>query len=627
MAGDAKSRVWCYIVLLTLSFELANAQNSFKIPDVTIEVLQPKGFRVSMPGPPEKYQAVFFGLVNRFIDHNSIHNIKGEEFQWTNGRWVYEDTNTQLKVGDFITYYVFVSKNGTNYTTRILHYTVTTLGNRSEGSTTQKPNCVPTITSVRGGTACAGQVIFEDDFSALKDAWQIEQYLPVSWHPEYPFVSYQRLLTNPVVSVSNGYLRITPKIQQQMPGFNNESIYLGNLDLFSGCTSRAEECYRQASGPDILPPVVSGRVTTTGFAFKYGTVHVKAKLPLGDWLYPEILLEPFLKKYGSSNYASGVIKIAAARGNRDLRVGSDEYGNKVLYGGPIMDVQCRMQLLSRKLRDNGLWGDEFHEYSLTWTPQYMSLSVDGEEWARVDATGGLASRFPQNCAHLPRMLLEKGTKIAPFDDYFYITLGVAAGGITEFHDNSFSTGGWPKPWRNSGRKAMLSFWEDLPAWQWTWIEPELLIDYIKVIALCTSRGEECYRKASGADILPPILSGRITSSKFAFTYGKIHIRAKLPQGDWLYPELLLEPFLKKYGSFDYASGVLKIASALGNKELKSGSNIYGNESLFAFHGKLNEEMNGLGAGQWSKDITRAKGDRWTFLDRNAVLKLGDKIYF
>ncbi|CAH0398890.1 unnamed protein product [Chilo suppressalis] len=484
MAGDTKSRVWCYIVLLTLSFELANAQNSFTVPDVTIEILQPKGFRVSIPDASGISLFVFQGHVNRKIDRNAVGSLKGEVLRPTNGRWVYEDTNTQLQVGDVINYYVFVSKNRMGYVKDNLSYTVTTLGNRSGGSTTEKPvNCAPTITSVRGGTACAGQVIFEDDFSALKDAWQIEQYLPVSSHPEYPFVSYQRLLTDPVVSVSNGYLRITPKIQQQMPGFNNESIYLGNLDLFSGCTSRAEECYRQASGPDILPPVVSGRVTTTGFAFKYGTVHIKAKLPLGDWLYPEILLEPFLKKYGSSNYASGVIKIAAARGNRDLRVGSDEYGNKVLYGGPIMDVQCRMQLLSRKLRDNGLWGDEFHEYSLTWTPQYMSLSVDGEEWARVDATGGLASRFPQNCAHLPRMLLEKGTKIAPFDDYFYITLGVAAGGITEFPDNSFSTGGRPKPWRNSGRKAMLSYWEDLAAWQWTWTEPELLIDYIKVIAL------------------------------------------------------------------------------------------------------------------------------------------------
>ncbi|KAL4721047.1 hypothetical protein ACJJTC_015273, partial [Scirpophaga incertulas] len=204
-----------------------------------------------------------------------------------------------------------------------------------------------------------------------------------------------------------------------MPGFNNESIFLGTLDLFSSCTSRAEECYRQASGSDILPPVVSGRVSSANFAFKYGIVYIKAKLPQGDWLYPEILLEPFLKKYGSSNYASGVLKIATARGNRDLRAGLDDYGNKVLYGGPIMDFQCRQQLLGSKiLKDGRMWGDDFHEYSVTWTPQYIALSVDGEEWARADGGGArtLRGQLAPHCAP-PGALLARGTPLAPFDDY------------------------------------------------------------------------------------------------------------------------------------------------------------------------------------------------------------------
>ena len=38
-------------------------------------------------------------------------------------------------------------------------------------------------------------------------------------------------------------------------------------------------------------------------------------------------------------------------------------------------------------------------------------------------------------------------------------------------------------------------------------------------------------------------------------------------------------------------------------------------------------MEGLEAGQWARDITKAKGGRWTFRDRNAELKVGDKIYF
>ncbi|XP_041986489.1 beta-1,3-glucan-binding protein 1-like isoform X2 [Aricia agestis] len=50
-------------------------------------------------------------------------------------------------------------------------------------------------------------------------------------------------------------------------------------------------------------------------------------------------------------------------------------------------------------------------------------------------------------------------------------------------------------------------------------------------------------------------------------------------------------------------------------------------TLFAFHGKLNEEMDGLEGGQWSRDINVPKNGRWTFLDPNAKLQLGDKVYF
>ncbi|EDV96213.1 gram-negative bacteria-binding protein 3 [Drosophila grimshawi] len=50
-------------------------------------------------------------------------------------------------------------------------------------------------------------------------------------------------------------------------------------------------------------------------------------------------------------------------------------------------------------------------------------------------------------------------------------------------------------------------------------------------------------------------------------------------------------------------------------------------TLFAFHGKLNEEMEGLEGGTWSRDIVKAKNGRWTFRDRQATLKPGDIIYY
>ncbi|XP_075160943.1 gram-negative bacteria binding protein 3 [Haematobia irritans] len=50
-------------------------------------------------------------------------------------------------------------------------------------------------------------------------------------------------------------------------------------------------------------------------------------------------------------------------------------------------------------------------------------------------------------------------------------------------------------------------------------------------------------------------------------------------------------------------------------------------TLFAFHGKLNEEMDGLEAGTWARDIVKPKEGRWRFVDRQAKLKLGDTLYY
>ncbi|KAH8319963.1 hypothetical protein KR074_010038 [Drosophila pseudoananassae] len=50
-------------------------------------------------------------------------------------------------------------------------------------------------------------------------------------------------------------------------------------------------------------------------------------------------------------------------------------------------------------------------------------------------------------------------------------------------------------------------------------------------------------------------------------------------------------------------------------------------SLFAFHGKVNEEFDGLEAGRWARDIPKAKQGRWIFQDRETKLNLGETLYF
>ncbi|KAJ2943586.1 hypothetical protein O0L34_g16695 [Tuta absoluta] len=486
----------CFLRVFSLSVYLCSV-SAYEIPDVKIQAFTPKGFRASIPAAPEITLFAFQGNVNKQIQSSAVGRLSGEVTEPSNGRWAVENHDVELKVGDVINYYVFVSVSSAGYFKDNLSFTVTELEDPStwpsEHSITSKPvstppttttssndgACRPSATLLRGGTACSGQTIFEDQFDNLReDVWQIEQYIP-SENPEHPFVSYQRA----AVSISNGNLRIAPALQQNMPGYNNDSIISGTLNLFSGCTGSSNECSVTAFGASILPPVASGRITSKGLAFTYGTVHIRAKLPKGDWLYPELLLEPFRKKYGNK-FASGVVNIARARGNDELYLGIKSAGNDNLYGGLIMDFDCRQYLISEKKLPTSHWGDDFHIYTVNWTPDRVTLLVDGQEWARIEPTsGGLKSRFPPSCKDIPRDLLAVGSKMAPFDDRFYITLGVAAGGITEFQDDLYSQNFKQKPWRNAARKALLHFWEDQDAWYPTWSNAELLVDYVKVVAL------------------------------------------------------------------------------------------------------------------------------------------------
>lgn len=73
--------------------------------------------------------------------------------------------------------------------------------------------------------------------------------------------------------------------------------------------------------------------------------------------------------------------------------------------------------------------------------------------------------------------------MAPFDREFYISLGVAAGGIADFPDGAKTGEGHiVKPWENTSPKAELRFWSSKDDWYPTWKNQSagLIVDYIKV---------------------------------------------------------------------------------------------------------------------------------------------------
>jgi len=49
------------------------------------------------------------------------------------------------------------------------------------------------------------------------------------------------------------------------------------------------DCAKNATSYDIIPPIVSAKITTKNIFFvRYGQLEVIAKLPTGDWIIPGI---------------------------------------------------------------------------------------------------------------------------------------------------------------------------------------------------------------------------------------------------------------------------------------------------------------------------------------------------
>jgi len=84
--------------------------------------------------------------------------------------------------------------------------------------------------------------------------------------------------------------------------------------------------------------------------------------------------------------------------------------------------------------------------------------------------------------------------------------------------------------------------------------------------LCTGNGfYGCMRSApASGNYINPIRSARLRSvNSFSTKYGRVEIRAKLPQGDWLWPAIWMLPKRNEYGPWP-ASGEIDIMESRGN---------------------------------------------------------------
>uniref|UniRef100_H2Z6L9 GH16 domain-containing protein n=1 Tax=Ciona savignyi TaxID=51511 RepID=H2Z6L9_CIOSA len=176
----------------------------------------------------------------------------------------------------------------------------------------------------------------------------------------------------------------------------------------------------------------SGRMHSN-FAWKYGRVEVRAKLPNGYGLWPAIWMMPRDSVYGGWP-ESGEIDIMEARG-QDL----DQFGSTIHYGiccdnhyyetSGDLKMQCTT--------------DAYHVYTLDWTPTELVYRLDGKAYFRQDLDRVISWMYNQNGQ--------------PFDQYFYMILNTAVGG--DYLDN-------PKP--NT---------------VWNYPDAEMWVDYVRVYPL------------------------------------------------------------------------------------------------------------------------------------------------
>ncbi|XP_069166427.1 beta-1,3-glucan-binding protein [Procambarus clarkii] len=324
-------------------------------------------------------------------------------------------------------------------------------------------------------------LIFNDDFNDLNNnIWKPE--ITMSGGGKGEFQMY--LNDHSLSYIRESALIIKPELTSN--SFNEHFLFNNELNLGSACTDNRDfGCVRRGTSEQIINPIMSAKLTTQpSFAFRYGRVEVRAKMPRGDWLWPAIELAPRDSRYGAWP-ASGEVDIVESRGNTEYGNLGHQYAGSTLHWGPNPQANMYPKTHKTYSANDGSFGNNFHTWRLDWTRDNMKFYVDGQLQLTVDPgtnfwdLSGLGSSQDNPW--------RDGSKMAPFDQKFYIVVNLAVGGTDGyFHDGVAKNP--EKPWSNGSPHAALDFWNGRESWLPTWKHGEphiseeaaLKVDYVKV---------------------------------------------------------------------------------------------------------------------------------------------------
>ncbi|XP_059622331.1 beta-1,3-glucan-binding protein-like [Phlebotomus argentipes] len=469
--------------------------SAYRIPPPTIVVHQPSGLKVSIPDENGIILFAFHGKVNERLEQNEVGTLYDDIQKAQDGRWTYQNNSVALKKGDKLHYWLYVQNEKLAYRLEdqvfeVMEFNTPTVIQIPEPVIIhERPQCEFSRTYVNGDHVCKSTLVFEENFDTLNGSiWTREVKFPKDTE-DAEFCSYQDRPENSYIR--DGKLFIVPSLQEEVPGFNESFIRRGKLDFGKRCTpstilNNPIECERQAGVTQVVSPVVSAQLTTkNSFKFKYGKVVIRAKLPTGDWLFPEMFLKSSQNVFGDDNLVNGLMRVAFIHSNKQLQTEQGaETDGLYLRGQLVLDrSEANREKWMKVEIGQQHWGADFHEYSLTWTDEMISMAVDGKPYAHF-RDKFCDKDHPCNIEHAS--LWESGSKLAPFDQEVYLVLGVGVGGLSDFPENC-RTGPdrHPKPWRNTDPRAEKNFYNDKKSWYPTWQGEEagLQVDWVKIYSL------------------------------------------------------------------------------------------------------------------------------------------------
>jgi beta-glucanase (GH16 family) len=204
--------------------------------------------------------------------------------------------------------------------------------------------------------------VFNIDFATLK------------WSDEFDLAALNSTVWNYELGNNNGW------------GNNELQTYTNNPENVN-----LEGGYLNITAQQTAPNTyTSGRITTQAKqAFTYGKMEIRAKLPIGQGIWPAIWML-------GSNIST---QSWPTCGEIDIMEYLGHEANKV-YGTAHWEDIGHKYLGSNTTLVTGSFNEDFHTFTLTWTPNRLAWSVDGDEYFEL-----LRSTIPKFPWDLPQFFI------------------------------------------------------------------------------------------------------------------------------------------------------------------------------------------------------------------------------